>query len=426
MEQAELFNLRDVPPVGVTERSDEASIHEELRAFREFGKATVVTSIEDGGEAVPVYINEFWTAKQRAAHSLHEVSYRACFKPQLPQFFIQRFSTLGDSVYDPFGGRGTTALEAALRGRIPVSCDINPLSRILLEGRMLPPDLAQIAERLGSLPLEASVTIRDDLDVFFHAHTLQAISNLRDYFLDRAAGGSLDAVDRWIRMVATNRLTGHSPGFFSVYTLPPNQATSVVAQARINAKRNQVPPPRDVRAIILKKSRSLLSDLTSIDRQTLREAASKARMLTASADATPEIRDGSVQLVITSPPFLDVVNYRDDNWLRCWFNGIDAATLPIWKVRTELVWQERMTGVFQELRRVLEVGGWIAFEVGEVRGGKVQLEHAVIRAMRSASIQPCLVLINAQTFTKTANCWGVDNNALGTNSNRVVLGRKMN
>jgi len=92
MEQAELFNLRDVPPVGVTERSDETAIHEELRAFREFGKATVVTSIEDGGEAVPVYINEFWTAKQRAAHSLHEVSYRACFKPQLPQFFIQRFS----------------------------------------------------------------------------------------------------------------------------------------------------------------------------------------------------------------------------------------------------------------------------------------------------------------------------------------------
>ena len=31
-------------------------------------------------------------------------------------------------------------------------------------------------------------------------------------------------------MVALNRLTGHSPGFFSVYTLPPNQATSVERQ----------------------------------------------------------------------------------------------------------------------------------------------------------------------------------------------------
>ncbi len=37
-------------------------------------------------------------------------------------------------------------------------------------------------------------------------------------------------------MVAINRLTGHSPGFFSVYTLPPNQATSVQAQRKINGK----------------------------------------------------------------------------------------------------------------------------------------------------------------------------------------------
>jgi hypothetical protein len=35
-------------------------------------------------------------------------------------------------------------------------------------------------------------------------------------------------------MVAVNRLTGHSPGFFSVYTLPPNQAVSVKAQQKIN------------------------------------------------------------------------------------------------------------------------------------------------------------------------------------------------
>ena len=64
-------------------------------------------------------------------------------------------------------------------------------------------------------------------------------------------------------MVAVNRLTGHSPGFFSVYTLPPNQAASVEAQARINARRKQVPPRRDVRALIAAKTRSLLTDCDS-------------------------------------------------------------------------------------------------------------------------------------------------------------------
>jgi hypothetical protein len=36
-----------------------------------------------------------------AAHSLHEISYRACFKPQLPRFFIQRLTGSGGIVYDP-------------------------------------------------------------------------------------------------------------------------------------------------------------------------------------------------------------------------------------------------------------------------------------------------------------------------------------
>ena len=35
-----------------------------------------------------------------------------------------------------------------------------------------------------------------------------------------------------------------------------------------------------------------------------------------------------------------------------------------------------------------------------------------------------LVLINSQRFTKTANCWGVDNGRKGTNTNRVVVFRK--
>ena len=51
---------------------------------------------------IPQYIDEFWTAQQRQAHSLHEISYRACFKPQLPHFFITHLTKENDVVYDPF------------------------------------------------------------------------------------------------------------------------------------------------------------------------------------------------------------------------------------------------------------------------------------------------------------------------------------
>ena len=83
-----------------------------------------------------------------------------------------------------------------------------------------------------------------------------------------------------------------------------------------------------------------------------------------------------------------------------------------------------MQRVFRELRRVLKRGGYVAFEVGEVRRGKLKMEELVIPAARAAKLKPLLVLINTQEFTKTSNCWGVTNQVAGTNTNRVILLQK--
>jgi len=100
---------------------------DELRNFHFEGKST----IRDTRAGVEFFLNEFWTARQRQANALHEISYRACFKPQLPEFFISRLTEPGDTVYDPFMGRGTTPVQAALMGRRAVGNDINPLSIVL-------------------------------------------------------------------------------------------------------------------------------------------------------------------------------------------------------------------------------------------------------------------------------------------------------
>jgi hypothetical protein len=369
-------------------------------------------------------VNEFWTSRQRAAHSLHEISYRACFKPQLPRFFIDRLTEDGAVVYDPFAGRGTTPLEAALAGRVPFACDINPLSAMLLEPRLSPPAIDEVRGRLASIDLDRPVRAPHDLEVFYHPATLNEIAALRHYLLERERHGALDGVDRWIRMVTVNRLTGHSPGFLSVYTLPPNQATTVPNQRKINEARGQVPPRRDLRAIVLKKSRALLKDLTHADARHLAQAAERARLLTKAAHDTPELAEGAVDLVVTSPPFLTVVNYKMDNWLRCWFCGINPADVHITNLARVDRWQAAMAEVFGELRRVLKRSACAAFEVGEVKGGTVRLEEAVIPAAMQAGLEPVFVLINDQAFTKTANLWGVANNRVGTNTNRVVLLRK--
>lgn len=369
---------------------------------------------------------EFWTSAQRQGMNLHEISYRACFKPQLPQYFISRFSELGDLIYDPFAGRGTTVIEAASMGRKVVMNDVNPLSTYFTQPRLELPTIEDISARLDAIPKTTSVQSSIDLSMFYEAHTLDEILALQEYLERVRQEGTDDSVDRWIRMAATNRLTGHSPGFFSVYSMPPNQAVSAARQKRINEQRNQVPEYRDTHALILKKSKQLQARLTAEQVRNLKEASRSARYFDVDAAGTNLIDAESVQLTVTSPPFLDIVQYSDDNWLRGWFNNInmDDVASKITMSKTIEQWNEKMLAVFKELYRVTKPGGYVAFEVGEVRNGRVKLEEAVVPVGRDVGFTCLGTLINTQSFTKTSNIWGVSNNLGGTNSNRVVVFRK--
>ncbi|WP_241422157.1 DNA methyltransferase [Candidatus Contubernalis alkaliaceticus] len=388
-----------------------------------------VTRIEKNiieGNEVFYYINEYWTSKQRQASSLQEISYRACFKPQLPRFFIEMFTEKNDLVYDPFMGRGTTVIEAVLMGRNALGNDINPLSKILTEPRINLPRGEEVLERLLEIEFYPGLRAEIDLSMFYHTDTEAELVSLRQYLEERKRQEREDKVDRWIRMVATNRLTGHSPGFFSIYTLPPNQAASRERQKKINTKRNQFPQYKDVKKIILKKSRSLLKDITPDICKSVNKRGEGALLFSEEAGFTRSIQEGSVQLTVTSPPFLDIVQYSEDNWLRCWFNAlkIELIEKKITMAKTVDRWSEVMQKVFYELYRITRRGGWVAFEVGEIRKGKVKLEEYVVPIGIKAGFTCAGVLVNEQDFTKTANIWGINNNSKGTNTNRVVLFHK--
>ena len=310
----------------------------ELKNYIFSGKETRVKMVN----GIPYFINEFWTAKQRQAIRIHEISYRACFKPQLPAFFIDRLSDPGDIVYDPFMGRGTTAIESALRGRIPYGNDINPLSKALTKPRINPPSLDQIINRLAQIPWKSFQTIQNKkLLVFYHPKTLKQIEGLRAYLINQK---KLDKVDSWIRMVALNRLTGHSAGFFSVFTLPPNQAVSIERQKKINQQRNQKAIFKDVPAIIAKKSANLLSQSVPQTKKSL--------FLTEPSYQTKKIPTACVQLTVTSPPFLDIVDYTSDSWLRCWFLGVDSQSVSITKHKNIEDWTQFIAKTLKELTRI--------------------------------------------------------------------------
>ena len=389
-------------------------------------RKTELEYFESEGIRVPRFVNEFWTSKQRQNNPIHEVSYRACFKAELPRFFIKLLTKEKDVVCDPFAGRGTTNIEAALLNRNIITNDINPLSTIFTKSRLFIPSYYEVEERLNRIKFKSGIKADIDLSMFFHPETESEIVSLRNYLIKKNKHEEEDFIDEWIRMIATNRLTGHSKNFFSVYTLPPNQAVTQERQKKINKQRKQKPTYKDVKYIILKKTRNLTSGMDKELIVQLKRIGLKAKFLNEDARATPSIKSNSVQLTVTSPPFLDIVNYAEDNWIRCWFNNIDAAevarNITITKKLDE--WEKVMGEVFVELYRITEKGGYVAFEVGEIRRGKVKLDEHIVPLGINAGFECLGVVINLQKFTKTANIWGINNNAFGTNTNRIAILRK--
>ena len=389
-------------------------------------RTSCVDHVSTGEMRIPRYTREFWSSGQRRSSSLHEVSYRACFKAQLPKFFVSNYSDPGETVYDPFMGRGTTLIEAALANRHVIGNDINPLSRVLCEARLHPPTEVEIKKRLESIRFNYKRRANIDLSMFYHRRTEAEIVCLRNYLLQRQKSGREDHIDRWIRMIATSRLTGHSSGFFSVYSLPPNQAVSPKDQKRINKARKQKPEYRDVKTLILKKSHSMLRDLAPQQIRSLTKIGKRARLLSKDARHTPMIRSNSVRLIVTSPPFLNIVDYASDNWLRCWFNNIDVDQLARNMIMSTTVksWCDSMKDVLEELHRICMKGGVIAFEVGEMAKGSIKLDEYIAPLGIAVGLDCTAILVNEQSFTKTSNIWGVKNNTGGTNTNRIVLFRK--
>ncbi|MBP1357546.1 MAG: cytosine methylase [Sulfolobus sp.] len=65
-----------------------------------------------------------------ATHNLHP--YPATFIPHVVRFVIEKYTSPGDILFDPFAGSGTVAIEASLLGRNAVLWDLNPMLGLLV------------------------------------------------------------------------------------------------------------------------------------------------------------------------------------------------------------------------------------------------------------------------------------------------------
>lgn len=288
--------------------------------------------------------------------SLHQLSpYIGKIKSSIAGELIERYSCEGDLIVDPFAGAGTIPFEAAIRQRRVVGADISPYARILSQAKLSPPRSANAALQAAERALtEASKLPRQDLRsvpkwvrAFFHSDTLREA--LRFAEVGRRPG------NEFLMACFLGILHHQRPGFLSY---PSSHLVPYLRSRKYpHLKFPEMYTYREMKPRLLAKI--LRSYKRFVQPRTLgvefRQSAVQHLTFPRRFDA-----------LITSPPYMNALDYGRDNRLRLWF--IDPGlTEPVDNSVTQRqkAFVDAITSLAKEVESGLRAGGHCIFIVGE-------------------------------------------------------------
>jgi len=247
-------------------------------------------------------------AKGHMRHRLHALcSYFAMF----PETF---------AVLDPFCGRGTLPFQALLMGRRAIGCDTNPVAYCISRAKTNAPSVGRVISRIREL--ESSYDARcvrhevEKLPAFFHyafhQETLRQLIHLRNTLHHKQS-----LVDGMVAALVLGSLHGEadrSKRFFS-NQMPHTISTKPEYSIRFWKRGRFKAPERDVFALL--RQQIYFRYETGIP-------AKRGQIFQMDMRDLPRFSHrfgGRIRCAITSPPYFDVTNYAEDQWLRLWFLG---------------------------------------------------------------------------------------------------------
>jgi hypothetical protein len=293
-------------------------------------------------------------------HKLHKLSpYVGGYPAQLARFFILNLTDRGQTVHDPFSGGGTTPLEALLCDREAVACDAFEYAYVLSHAKVQPMGYDAFGHYLRARIDEASsldpapILDNEDLRVFFSDRTLDQLLRLRSVLIHDESPEAI-----FTKAVICGVLHGPSKMFLSAPQ--KDQTSSTVEYVRRYLEQHGIERPnRDVfESAMNKAGRSGLETL----------AERKGRIFRSDSRETP-IPDESVDLIVTSPPYMAVLDYSWNNWLRLWWLGKDRLQerSKLILSRREDLYRDFMRESMSDMYRVLRENSAAVIVVGDVK-----------------------------------------------------------
>jgi DNA modification methylase len=315
------------------------------------------------------------------SHDIHP--YPAKFIPQIPGHLIARLSLRGDLVFDPFGGSGTTALEAVRLGRRAIVVDANRVG--ILAGRVKTCRLKSETERDLRAIRNVLLARQDNLPpapdlLAKYAGFVPDVPNRSKWFPDtscaelaliRAQIARLETVEaRDIASLAMSRII--------------LRASFQDSETRYTVRSRTI-EPGEVLALYVRALDSVVQDVRSTAWDVRYGVATfiegDARHL--SPETFP---DQSVDLVVTSPPYGNATDYHLYHRFRLFWLGADPCELARIEIGSHLRHQRESTGhdsyrdemqaCLCQMARVLRPGRYAAIVIGDSVYGGVTYDGA--------------------------------------------------
>lgn len=270
-----------------------------------------------------------------ASHDLH--SFAAKFPPQLPRVFILGLTSPGDIVLDPMMGSGTTLVEALLEGRRGIGIDFDPLALRLGHAKTRTANLNNVQDTLNKILqkahhyLSGRDKIERSLSDFFDEKTRTFINY---WFLPRTQR-ELMALVLAIQSVAHEPTRRFLELTLSSIIVTKSGGVSMardLAHSRPHLDKTKI--PKNALEQFLTR---LQKNLRSVER--LETRGGVGSIIAGDARLMP-IRDEAVDLIVTSPPYANAIDYMRAHKFSLVWLGNSISDLS--KLRTGYIGSERI------------------------------------------------------------------------------------
>ena len=304
-------------------------------------------------------------------HDIHP--YPAKFIPQIPGNLISVLSGRGELVLDPFGGSGTTALEAVRLGRRALSVDANPVASLIGAVKTARLDSEVSAELAGlhaSLASEA-VSLPENPKVLMDRHSsfIPAIANREKWFADTATGEL--ALIRFRISRLESRLAR------DVANLAMSRMVLKVSFQDSETRYKSTPRVVTIGETINRYVKELEIMVRSLLRTGAATRYGVSEFITADIRTISEstIQPQSVDLVVTSPPYGNANDYHLYHRFRLLWLGYDPIALGRVEIGSHLRHQREGSGfdsylgdltvALRCISRALKPGRYAALVLGD-------------------------------------------------------------